>query len=167
MARDVILSSFAMKSCANPCRFRVPRQQFAGVALSLLSLAGHGCAPEREDFTEPELAEISLVPAAEPAPLAECELALQVQYQGARYDSRLILACREPACGGEDVAETIALVEQTGGHRVTSVLRSLSLMTVDVGSADEVLSWACRYRLEPAFHGAFHEAFPNLALDLR
>lgn len=166
MARDVILPSFAMESCANPCRIRASHQQFAAAALSLLSLAGHGCAPEREDFTEPALAEISLVPATVPASSAECERALRAQYEGARYDGRLILACRESACGGED-SETIALVEQTYGHRVTSVLRSLSLMTVDVGSPDEVLAWACRFRLQPDLARVFHEAFPNLALDLR
>jgi hypothetical protein len=41
------------------------------------------------------------------------------------------------------------------------------MLVVDVGSPDDVLAWACRYRLDPAYAGALGEAFPNLELDLQ
>lgn len=158
MAREVILPPFAMRSCANTCRIRAVHQQFVAAALALLSLVGHACAPEREDFTEPALAEISLVPLTEPARFARCEAELGQHYQGARYDGHLILQCSDPDCAGAEIAE---------GHRVVNALTSLSLLVVDVGAPDEVLRWACRYALDPAYQGAFSEGFPNLTLDLR
>jgi hypothetical protein len=160
MARDVILPPFAMKSCANPCRARAQQPLLAAVALSLVSLGGNACAAEREDFTEPALAEMSLAPLSDPAPFADCEQALRARYDGAHYDGRLILQCSDADCAGAEWSEA-------EGHRVVNALTSLSLLVVDVGSADEVLGWACRYTLDPAYHGAFSEGFPNLTLDLK
>jgi hypothetical protein len=146
-----------MKFCATSCRPRVKSRRaplFAGVGW--LAFAAFACGPELvPELAEPELRAYSV-----------CLAELEQTYAGARYDSALLLACSEEQCGGASRSAVSSLFD-ANGHQLRRSLTSLSMLVVDVGSSEEVLSWACRYRLDPAYAGAFGEGFPNLELDLQ
>jgi hypothetical protein len=146
-----------MNFCATSCRPRVKARRaplFAGVGwLAFIALA---CGPELEpDLAQPDLRAYSA-----------CLAKLEQTYAGARYDSALLLACSAEQCGDSAQSAVASLIE-ANGHQVRRSFPSLSMLVVDVGSPDDVLAWACRYKLDPAHVGAFGEAFPNLELDLQ
>ena len=146
-----------MEFCANPCRARAttPCPPLLA-AVCWLALAGLGCGPELDAAGQ----------GLDQRAYAACLSELAQTYAGARYDSALLLTCSQEQCGGPSQGAADALAD-ANGHQVRRAFASLSMLVVDVGDPEDVLSWACRYTLDPAYAGAFGEAFPNLALDLR
>lgn len=146
-----------MNFCATSCRARVKSQRASlrpGVGwLALVALA---CGPELDT----DIAQL------DPRAYSSCLAQLAQTYVGTRYDSALILACNEELCGDSAQSAATFLID-ANGHEVRRSLDSLSMLVVDVGSPEDVLPWACRYALDPAYAGVFSDAFPNLALDLR
>jgi hypothetical protein len=146
-----------MNFCATSCRSRVKSQRaalFAGVEwLAFVALA---CGPELDtDIAQPD-----------PPAYSACLSELEQTYAGARYDSALLLGCSAEQCGDSARSAVTSLID-ANGHQLRRSFPSLSMLVVDVGSPEEVLPWACRYKLDPAYAGAFGEAFPNLEFDLQ
>ncbi len=146
-----------MNSCANSCRARAktPCPPLLA-AVGWLALAAPGCGPELDPAQDH----------LDPHAYSACLAALEQTYAGARYDSALILACSEEQCGDSAQSAASSLVD-ANGHQVRRTLASLSMLVIDVGGPEDVLPWACRYTLDPAYAGAFSEAFPNLEFDLQ
>jgi hypothetical protein len=146
-----------MNLCATSCRPRVKSQRGALLAgVGWLAFVALACGPELDTDGAQR----------DPRAYSACLAELEQTYAGARYDAALILTCSEEQCGGSAQGAASSLVD-ANGHQLRRSFSSLSMLVVDVGSREEVLPWACRYTLDPAYAGAFGEAFPNLELDLQ